>query len=124
MGIALIAEQILADGWLKCGVPADLHLFVVDLNRTEIFGEAFVEPSLGRRIVVIQQRDGEVMRDRPPRFRFEQVERDEVLVIAREEKSGGFNGLSLMQWGQLVVSLVIFKGEDGQGARLVQALLV
>ena len=78
----------------KFGVAAEFDLFVVDANRAEIFGQAFVEPSLGGGIVVIQQHDGEVVGDRAPGFFFEQVQHDEVLIFAGEKKSGNVNGLA------------------------------
>ena len=70
MRVALVAEQVLGGGGEKLGIAAEFDLFVVDANRTEIFGQAFVEPSLSGGIVVIQQHFGEVVRDGAPGFRF------------------------------------------------------
>jgi len=95
MLIALVTQQILGGGGNEFGVAAEFDLFVVDANRAEILGEAFVEPSLGGGIVVIQQHHGEVVRNRSPGLVFEQVQHDEVLIVAGEKKSGDANGLHI-----------------------------
>ena len=104
----------------KFGIAAEFDLLVVDANRTEIFGEAFVEPSLGGRIVEVQQHSGEVVRDGAPGFLFEEVEDDEVLIVAGEEESGDVDGLALAQGSELVIGLVVLEGENGQGDGLVE----
>ena len=38
MRIALVAEHVLGGGGDKFGIAAEFDLFVVDANRTEIFG--------------------------------------------------------------------------------------
>jgi len=70
MRVALVAERILSGGGKKRGVTAESDLSVVDANRSEIFGEAFVEPCLRGGIVVIQQHAGEIFRDGTPGFLF------------------------------------------------------
>ena len=116
-------------GGNEFGVAAQFDLFVVDPNRAEILGQAFVEPSLGGGIVVIQQHHGEVVRNRSPRLFFEQVQHDEVLIVAGEKKSGDANGLGIelarlsfnvSQGRNLIVRLVVLEGEDGQRDRLVE----
>src|SRR5579862_2800754 len=128
----LVAEQICRDRGKKLRIAADLDLFVVDVNRTEVFGEAFVEPSLGRRVVEIQQHHGKVVSDGPPGLLFEQIQDDEVLIFPGQKKSGNADRLhttrlagrlEMIKRRELVVGLVILEGEDGQRDRLIEVLL-
>jgi hypothetical protein len=57
-----------------------------------------------------------------PGFLFEQVQDDEVLVLARKEEAGDIDGLALSQRRDLKVGLVILEGKDGQRQRLVEAV--
>ena len=93
------------------------------MDRAEIFGEAFVEPALRRRVVGIQQQVREIVGDGSPRLLFEQIQHDEILVFTRNQKAGHVDGLSLPQGRDLVVQLVVLEGEDGQRSGLVQAIL-
>ena len=128
MRFFLIAEQVLVDRGREFGVAAEFDLFVVDANGAEIFGESFVEPSLRGRIVVAQQHGGEVVSDGVPGFIFEQVQDDEVLIVAGEKEAGNVDwlktlaGRTLAQGRDLEERLVILKGEDGQRNGLIEAL--
>ena len=53
---------------MQLGVAADFVLLVVEADGTEVFGQAFVEPCLDRRIVVVEQQVGEVVGDGAPGF--------------------------------------------------------
>ena len=51
---------------LTLGNPAEFYLSVIDVNRAEVIGEAFVEPSLRRRIVIFQKHRREIVGDSAP----------------------------------------------------------
>src|SRR5579862_3956547 len=113
LGLVLIPNQIFGDGGPQFGITTNLDLLVVNLNGTEILRQTFIEPSLGRRIVTVQQPDGKVVRDGTPRSGFEEIQSDEVLIFAGEKKSRGLKGLTLAKRSQLVIGLVVFECEDG-----------
>src|ERR1700727_313544 len=66
---------------------------------------------------------GEVMSDGAPRFFFEQVQNDEILIFTGHEKSRNADGLPLMERRTLVIIFVVLEGENGQGLWFVQAIL-
>src|SRR5580698_2169673 len=104
-------------------VTTDLVLSVVDADGSEIFGKAFVEPSLDFGIVVVEEQVGEVVGDGAPGFLLGQIEHDEVLVFARQEKAGNIYRLTLVQRRRLVIVLVVLESDNRQRQRLVKALL-
>ena len=106
-GVALIHEQVPAFGCAESGIAADFDLLIIEPNGSEVFCESFVKPALRRRIVVAQKHQGEVMRHRPPGFRFEDIQNHEILVVPAHEKSGDVDGLALPQRGSLVVSFIV-----------------
>ena len=122
MRIALITEQVFTHRVLKFGVSADFDLAVVNVNRREIFGEAFVEPSLHRGVVEAEKAKGEVVGDGPPRFLLEKVENDEILIVAGQVETRDGDRLSLTQGGDLVIGLVVFECEDGERTRFVEVI--
>ena len=56
MRLALVPNQIFVERRSQFGIAANFHLPIVDAKGAEIFREPFVEPSLGRRVVVIEHR--------------------------------------------------------------------
>ena len=60
------------------------------------------------------------MGDGTPGLVFEEVQDDEVLIVAGKKESGDVDGLALAQERDLVVGLVILEGENGQGNGLVE----
>ena len=68
-------------------IAADIHAFVVDAQGTEIFREAFVEPALRGRIVVVHKIVRQRMRDRAPGIGFEQIQDNVDAVARRNDKS-------------------------------------
>src|SRR5579863_2138261 len=90
-----IAQQILRGGRTEFGIAADLNLFVVEMDGGKILGQAFIEPSLSRRIIEVQQHVSEIVGDCIPGVVFEQVERDEILINAGKKKAGLGNGLAV-----------------------------
>ena len=118
----LVLQQVLREDGRQFGVAADFDLFVLDANGAEIFGEAFVEPSWHRRIVVHEQQMGQVMGDGAPWFRLEEIQDDEILVFAGKKKSGSIDRLALAQGRGLVVILVVLEGENGERKRIVEAV--
>ena len=120
--VLLVSQQVFGEPGVQFGIAANFDMLIVEPDRTEIFGETFVEPSLHGRIVVIQQQVREVVSHRAPGFFFEQVQNDEVLVIAGQEKPGHADWLTLMQRRTLVVRLVVLEGENGQRHRLVEPI--
>src|SRR3954451_6116285 len=122
MGFALIPDQVFLGRRLELGVASDLDLSIVQTNRAEILRKTFVEPSLRRWIVEVQQPESEVAGDRSPRLLLEQIENDEILVVAREQESWSVDGLPLMQGRELVIRLVALEGQDGERARIVDAV--
>src|SRR5205807_6095819 len=65
---------------------------------------------------------GEVVSDGPPGFVLEQVEHDEVLVVAWEKETWSVNGLAVTQRCELIVKLIVLEGEDGQWHGEVEAV--
>src|SRR5271169_5646501 len=65
----------------------------------------------------------EVVGHGAPGFLLRQVQDDEVLVFAGDEKARNADRLTLPQWRALVIILVILESKNGQRQRLVEPLL-
>ena len=120
--VALISDEIFLNCRLKLRIGSYFHFSVIETDRAEVFGEALVEPSLSGRIVEVQQADGEIVRNGPPRVFLEGVQDDEILIVAGKQKSGSVDRLALVQGRELVVRPVVLEGEDGERAGLVEAI--
>src|SRR5579862_2593312 len=123
MSVYLIAEQILGGGRKELGICSKLDFLIIEVDRTEVFGQAFIEPSLRRRIVVVQKHESKIVGDGAPRGGLKKVEDNEILIVAEDEKTGGIDGLALAQGRELVIRLVALESENGEWNRLVQFLL-
>src|SRR5690242_15362093 len=51
--VSLVSNEVFFKRGLQLGVTADLDVFVIHADRTEIFGKTLIEPSLSGRIVEV-----------------------------------------------------------------------
>ena len=108
----MVAQHIFRNRRGKFGITADLSLLVIQAERGKVLREAFVEPSLGGRVVVIKEQVSELVGDGAPGIFLRYVQHDELVILAGNEKSWLGDGTALLQWGHLQILLFIVKGED------------
>src|SRR5215468_506323 len=82
-------EQIVFIRGAEFRIAAHLDLLVVQPNGRKVFREPLVEPTLRRRIVVVQQKMGEMMRDGAIGIVLGDIKYEELTIFARNEKSRG-----------------------------------
>ena len=81
-----LVEDVLVPLRRQFRVASNVDL-LADLDRAEIFREAFVKPARRRRIVVIHKIVGQRMRHRPPRFSLKQIQDDINAIRPRHIES-------------------------------------
>ena len=93
--VMLLLQHVRTDRRVHLWVGPDFHFFVIHVHRTKVFGQPFVEPSLSRRIVGVQQHVGKIMSHGPPRVFLKNIQHKKVLIFARKKKTWHANRLAI-----------------------------